>query len=160
MSEMERELRRLGFRAIAGTDEVGRGCLAGPVVAAAVILGGETTLGVRDSKLIPPHARLAVFDHIMATARSVAVAVVEPRTIDRINILEASKLAMMRAVVDLDVRPDIVVTDAVAVESLDVTQLPIIRGDSRSRLSCRRLGCRQGLPRSADGLVSWMLSRV
>lgn len=131
MSEMERELRRLGFRAIAGTDEVGRGCLAGPVVAAAVILDGEIALGVRDSKVIQPQARLAVFDHIMATARAVSVAIVEPRTIDRINILEASKLAMMRAVVQLELRPDIVVTDAVPVESLDITQVPVIQGDSR-----------------------------
>ena len=128
---MERELRRLGFRAIAGTDEVGRGCLAGPVVAAAVILDGDVALGVRDSKVIQPSARLAICDHILATARAVSVAVVEPRTIDRINILEASKLAMRRAVVQLDVRPDVVVTDAVAVESLDVTQVPVIRGDSR-----------------------------
>lgn len=131
MSEMERELRRLGFRSIAGTDEVGRGCLAGPVVAAAVILDGEIALGVRDSKLIQPPARLAVFDHIMATARAVSVAVVEPRVIDRINILQASKLAMMRAILQLDVRPDVVVTDAVPVEMLDVTQLPVIHGDSR-----------------------------
>lgn len=131
MSEMERELRRLGFREIAGTDEVGRGCLAGPVVAAAVILDGDTTLGVRDSKAIQPPARLAVFEHILATARAVSVAVVEPRVIDRINILEASKLAMMRAILQLDIRPDVVVTDAVPVEMLDVTQVPVIHGDSR-----------------------------
>lgn len=131
MSEMERELRRLGFRTIAGTDEVGRGCLAGPVVAAAVVLDGETVLGVRDSKALSPQARLSIFHNIVRVARSVSVAVVEPGTIDRINILEASKLAMKRAVVELDHRPEIVITDAVPVETLDAIQVPVIRGDSR-----------------------------
>jgi ribonuclease HII len=133
MSETERELRRFGFRLIAGTDEVGRGCLAGPVVAAAVILDGDfSVLGVKDSKVLQPAARQAVCGVILRRSLSCAVAVVEPETIDRINILRASKLAMRRAVEQLAVRPEIVVTDAIPIEELDMPQLPIISGDSRA----------------------------
>lgn len=131
MSAMERELRRLGFRMIAGTDEVGRGCLAGPVVAAAVILDDETVLGVKDSKDLRPEVRLPIFRNVLRSARSVSVSVVDAGTIDRINILEASKLAMKRAVCQLDVRPEVIVTDAVPIETLDAVQLPVIRGDAR-----------------------------
>lgn len=133
MSAIERRLRELGFRAIAGTDEVGRGCLAGPVVAACVILDSEPTLlGVNDSKLLDGIDRLSICRHILSRARAVAVGVVEPHAIDEINILRASKLAMAEAVDDLPVRPDVLLLDAVMIESLDMPQIPMIEGDRRS----------------------------
>src|SRR5437016_14147695 len=104
LSSVERRLRDFGFRAVAGTDEVGRGCLAGPVVAAAVILDSEPTLvGVNDSKLVDHDDRLDVCRLILRRARAVAVGVIEPKTIDVINILQASKRAMIAAVENLEV---------------------------------------------------------
>lgn len=133
MSAVERRLRDSGFRCIAGTDEVGRGCLAGPVVAACVVLPSDPTLfGVNDSKLIDHEDRLGVCRLVLARARAVAVGVVEPCTIDRINILRASKLAMLHAVHDLPVRPDVLLLDAVLLEDLEMPQVPLIGGDRRS----------------------------
>src|SRR4051812_27872194 len=133
MSAVERRLRDSGFRAIAGTDEVGRGCLAGPVVAACVILDPDPTLfRVNDSKLIDHDHRLAVCSHILGRARAVAIGVMEPDTIDRINILQASKLAMREAVENLPLRPDVLLLDAVLLETLDMPQVPLIEGDRRS----------------------------
>jgi ribonuclease HII len=132
MSVVERRLRDSGFRAIAGTDEVGRGCLAGPVVAACVILDADPTLfGVNDSKLIEAEDRVGICRIVLARARAVAVGVVEPCEIDRINILRASKLAMHLAVDDLEIRPDILLLDAVTLESLEMPQIPLIGGDRR-----------------------------
>ncbi len=133
MSAIERRLREFGFRAIAGTDEVGRGCLAGPVVAACVILDSEPTLlGVNDSKLLDGIDRLSICRHIIGRARAVALGVVEAHTIDEINILRASKLAMAEAVDHLPVRPDVLLLDAVTIESLEMPQIPMIKGDCRS----------------------------
>ena len=133
MSVIERRLRDSGFRAIAGTDEVGRGCLAGPVVAASVILEDDPTLfGVNDSKQVDADDRVSVCRLILRRARAVAVGVVEPHTIDRINILRASKLAMHHSVEDLGVRPDVLLLDAVTVEGLELPQIPLIEGDRRS----------------------------
>ena len=133
MSVVERRLRDFGFRCIAGTDEVGRGCLAGPVVAAAVILEPDPTLvGVNDSKLVDHDHRIAACRLVLARARAVAIGVVEATTIDRINILRASKLAMLHAVDDLSVRPDVLLLDAVTLESLEMPQIPLIQGDQRS----------------------------
>jgi ribonuclease HII len=133
MSAIERRLRDSGFRAIAGTDEVGRGCLAGPVVAACVILEPDPTLfGVNDSKLVDSVDRVTVCQLILRRARSVSIGIVEPETIDRINILRASKLAMADAVENLTVRPDILLLDAVTLEQLELPQVPLIKGDRRS----------------------------
>ncbi len=132
MSAFERRLRDFGFRAIAGTDEVGRGCLAGPVVAACVILDAEPCLfGVNDSKLLDAPDRLAACRLILSRARAVAIGVVEPETIDRVNILRASKLAMSQAVDNLPLRPDVLLLDAVLLEWLDMPQIPVIEGDRR-----------------------------
>ena len=132
MSAMERRLRDFGFRAIAGTDEVGRGCLAGPVVAACVILESEPTLfGVNDSKLVDREDRIDICRLILRRARAVAVGVIEPRTIDAINILRASKLAMIEAVENLAVRPDVLLLDAVTID-VEMPQVPLIGGDRRS----------------------------
>lgn len=132
MAVVERRLRELGFRAIAGTDEVGRGCLAGPVVAACVILPGESFPGVNDSKMLLPEERAALCRIVLSRAVAVGIGVVEPAVIDRINILQASKLAMRTAVEELDVRPDILLLDAVRIESLEMPQVPLIEGDRRS----------------------------
>ena len=133
MSVVERRLRDFGFRAIAGTDEVGRGCLAGPVVAACVILEPDPTLvGINDSKIVDHDHRSAACKLVLSRARAVSIGVVEPRTIDRINILRASKLAMLQAVDDLCVRPDVLLLDAVTIESLEMPQIPLIEGDRRS----------------------------
>lgn len=133
MSALERDLRADGFRAVAGTDEVGRGCLAGPVVAAAVILRHEAVLPrLDDSKRLSNIDLQSVCRRILTSARSVAVGVVDPPTIDRINILEASKLAMRHAVESLSIRPDALLLDAVYLESLIVPQLSIVKGDARS----------------------------
>jgi ribonuclease HII len=134
MSVIERRLRDFGFRCIAGTDEVGRGCLAGPVVAACVILDCEPTLfGVKDSKMILEcDNRVSVCRLILRRARAVAIGVVEPQTIDRINILRASKLAMLDALESLPLRPDVLLLDAVTIESLEMPQIPLIEGDKRS----------------------------
>src|SRR5712692_6225282 len=132
MSAVERRLRDFGFRAIAGTDEVGRGCLAGPVVAACVILDTEPTLfGVNDSKKIDREDRIDVCRLILRRARAVAVGVIEPQTIDAINILQASKLAMIEAVENLAIRPDVLLLDAVTID-MDLPQVPLIGGDRRS----------------------------
>jgi ribonuclease HII len=133
MSAVERRLRDFGFRAIAGTDEVGRGCLAGPVVAACVILDPDPTLfGVNDSKQVDHDDRVSICRLILRRARAVAVGVIEPQEIDRINILRASKLAMAEAVANLPVRPDVLLLDAVTVETLEMPQVPLIGGDRRS----------------------------
>ncbi|MHB0969117.1 MAG: ribonuclease HII [Thermoanaerobaculia bacterium] len=133
MSEVERRLRDFGFRAIAGTDEVGRGCLAGPVVAACVVLDREPALpGVDDSKLLDENERARICRTILAHARAAAIGVIDAATIDRINILQASKRAMHAAVETLGVRPDVLLVDAVVVETLDMPQLALIHGDRRS----------------------------
>jgi ribonuclease HII len=133
LSAVERRLRDFGFRAIAGTDEVGRGCLAGPVVAACVILDEDPTLfGVNDSKQVCAEDRLSVCNLILRRARAVAIGVVEAWTIDRINILRASKLAMAEAVANLPVRPDVLLLDAITVDEVDMPQVPLIKGDARS----------------------------
>ncbi len=132
MSVVERSLREQGFRAIAGTDEVGRGCLAGPVVAAAVILPGDVLPGVNDSKLIAAPERCRLASIVMREALAVGIGVVEAEVIDRINILRASKVAMRIAVENLQCRPDVLLVDAIVVESLHIPQVPLIEGDRRS----------------------------
>ncbi|HVT03234.1 MAG TPA: ribonuclease HII [Thermoanaerobaculia bacterium] len=133
MSAVERELRDFGFRCIAGTDEVGRGSLAGPVVAAAVILNGDCSiLGVDDSKQLDHAHRLALCQSILRCAHAVSFGVVEPHTIDRVNILVASKMAMRQAVETLVPRPEVLLIDAMCVDNLVVSQVPLIHGDRRS----------------------------
>ena len=134
MSVIERRLREFGFRCVAGTDEVGRGCLAGPVVAACVVLDCDPTLfGVKDSKMIvESDDRVTVCRRILRSARAVSIGVMEPKTIDRINILQASKLAMSDALENLTLRPDVLLLDAVTIEWLEMPQVPLIEGDKRS----------------------------
>jgi ribonuclease HII len=127
----ERELREAGFRHIAGLDEVGRGSLAGPVVAAAVILPEHHRIpGLRDSKVLSRARREALYDRILDRAEAVGVGCVEVEVIDRINILQATKLAMTEAVRRLAQQPDHLVIDALSLRDVDLPQRPIIDGDA------------------------------
>ncbi len=129
----ERELRLAGFRRVAGLDEVGRGCLAGPVVAAAVVLPERPRLkGLRDSKVLPRARREALYELILDRADAVGVGCVEVETIDRINILQATKLAMRQALERLPLAPDHLLIDALRLPLVEIPQRPIIDGDAIS----------------------------
>ena len=133
MLKYERELWASGCRYIAGVDEVGRGPLAGPVVTAAAILPEDfDLLGVNDSKKLTPKKRDELFDRIKDAAVCWAIGRREPGRIDEINILNATKEAMLDAVNGLSVRPDHVLIDAVKLPSLDIPQTSIIHGDALS----------------------------
>jgi ribonuclease HII len=126
-------LRNEGFVTLAGIDEAGRGPIAGPVVAAAVILPENLRIeGLRDSKKVPEKERASLFREILPLALHIGVGVVDNGEIDRLNILRATKLAMLRAVEDLAVLPDLLVIDAVALPSLSVKQISLIRAESIS----------------------------
>ncbi len=129
---VENALRRYGFVRIAGTDEVGRGCLAGPVMAGAVILNPAVHIpGLRDSKLLAPAEREQLFGLITDRVLAWAVASVEPDEIDRINIHRASLRAMREAVMALTPLPDLVLVDAFRIPDLWMAQRGIVRGDVR-----------------------------
>jgi ribonuclease HII len=132
MLEFERMWLDRGYRLIAGIDEAGRGPLAGPVVAAAVILPhGRRIPGVRDSKVVPAPKRIRVFDAIINGALDLAVGIVSAEIIDRINILEASRLASYIAVKRLRLQPEVVLTDALVLKRLPMPHMAIIHGDAR-----------------------------
>jgi ribonuclease HII len=132
MRTLENALRRAGFCHVAGVDEVGRGCLAGPVVAAAVVLHPDRHIaGVCDSKLVPAAERERLFERIIRHAVAWAVGSADPREIDRINIHQASLTAMRRAVLALAPLPDIVLVDAFRVPELPMAQRGIRHGDRR-----------------------------
>lgn len=129
----ERELRLAGYRRVAGIDEVGRGCLAGPVVAAAVVLPERPRLkGLRDSKVLPRARREALYELILDRAEAVGVGCVEVDTIDRINILQATKLAMRQAIERLPLSPDHLLIDALRLPVVPLPQRAIINGDAIS----------------------------
>ena len=130
---LEEMLARCGFALIAGVDEVGRGSLAGPVVAAAVIVDGRCLVpGVDDSKCLSAPERERTAELIRASAVATAVAQVPPDVIDRVNILEATRLAMRQALTALRPAPDCAVIDAVRLAGFPFPCLPVIRGDSVS----------------------------
>jgi len=122
-----------GRRCVAGVDEVGRGALFGPVVAAAVVLGSSCRIaGIDDSKRLSPAARAALEEKIRAGAVAWSVAAVDAARIDRINIYQASRQAMRDAVLGLDPRPDLVLVDAMRLDlPWEVEQRAIIHGDAR-----------------------------
>jgi len=129
---LENSLRRVGFVHVAGVDEVGRGCLAGPVVAAAVLLHPDRHIpGVCDSKLVPSVKREQLYERIVRGAVAWAVAAADPAEIDRINIHQASLRAMQRAVLALVPLPDIVLVDAFRVPELPMAQRGVLHGDRR-----------------------------
>ncbi|MBI2684913.1 MAG: ribonuclease HII [Acidobacteria bacterium] len=129
----EREARIGGFKAIAGVDEAGRGCLLGPVYAAAVILHPDRPIrGLNDSKVLDPEIREELAIRIRERAVAFAVAAATVLEIDRINILQASRLAMRRAVEALQPAADYLLVDATTID-LPVAQRAIIHGDGLSR---------------------------
>lgn len=130
----EARARANGFFAPAGVDEAGRGPLAGPVVAAAVILPeGYDHPAIRDSKALSPKARERAFSIIVADAVAFAIAEASPQEIDTINILQASLLAMRRAVERLSVVPDFLYVDGTFPVPFDLPQQPLVKGDARCR---------------------------
>jgi len=129
---VENALRRLGFDRVAGVDEVGRGCLAGPVVAAAVVLDPAAHVsGLADSKLVPAEERDTLAALIMLHAAAWAVAVVDAGEIDRLNIHRASLQAMRLAVDALAPLPDAVLVDGFRIPDLAIPQRGIVKGDRR-----------------------------
>ncbi len=122
-----------GFRVIAGIDEAGRGPLAGPVVAAAVILPPHIRIkGLRDSKKVPEKERTLLFWEVLVSASAIGIGIVDNLEIDRINILNATKSAMKQAVEDLAWSPDALLVDAVTIPAITLRQFPIIKGDAKS----------------------------
>ena len=129
----EKEAAQKGCKEIAGIDEAGRGPLAGPVVSAAVILPIAFHVpGVTDSKKLSPKKRERLFDEIYAHAISVGIGIVDPVEIDRINILQASLLAMAIAVENLAPQPDHLLIDGTFPIPSDLPQQPIQKGDALS----------------------------
>ncbi len=128
----ERRAAALGFRRVAGLDEVGRGCLAGPVVAAAVILRGRSRLpGLRDSKRLGAPARERWAERIRRAAALWALGEASAGEVDALNILEATRLAMERALRALAVEPDLLLIDALSLPAVAAPQWPLVRGDER-----------------------------
>ena len=128
---LERNLRARGYAFIAGADEVGRGSLFGAVVAGAVILSPDAPIrGLNDSKQIDPERREVLAERIRERALAWSVAAVDAATIDRINIYQASRLAMKTAVEQLNPAADFVLVDAVPLD-VPVPQQPLIKGDER-----------------------------
>jgi len=131
MREFEEKYDNYSY--ICGIDEAGRGPLAGPVVAGAVILPkGKRILYVNDSKKLSEKKRNELFDVIKEEALSYGIGIVSPEKIDEINILQATYEAMRQAVSQLSVPPDILLNDAVTIPGIDVRQIPIIKGDAKS----------------------------
>ncbi len=139
-AELERTERMLSYEKqyssysyICGIDEVGRGPLAGPVVAGAVILQkDEKILYLNDSKQLSAAKRDELYDMIMEKAVAVSTYFVDHKRIDEINILQATYEAMRGAIMNLKVKPDILLNDAVTIPGIDIKQVPIIKGDASS----------------------------
>ena len=122
-----------GYGAVCGIDEVGRGPLAGPVVAGAVILPKDCDiLYINDSKKLSEKKREELYEVIMEKAVAVGIGMVGPGRIDEINILQATYEAMREAIGKLSVKPDILLNDAVTIPLVEIPQVPIIKGDAKS----------------------------
>lgn len=131
MMEYERKYSHVGY--ICGIDEVGRGPLAGPVVAGAVILPEDCDLlWINDSKQLSEKKREELYDKIMEKAVAVGIGYASPARIDEINILQATYEAMREAISQLSVRPQILLNDAVTIPQVEIPQVPIIKGDAKS----------------------------
>ena len=129
----ERKLNKEGYKLIGGVDEVGRGPLVGPVVAACVILPVDYKLeGLTDSKKLSEKKREEYYDIIMRDAIAVGVGEISAKKIDEVNIYEASKLAMLEAIKSLKVKPDYLLIDAMKLD-IDIKQTSIIKGDFLSQ---------------------------
>ena len=132
MLSYEKELYKQGLTLIAGVDEVGRGPLAGPVVAAAVMLPQNCKIqGLNDSKKIPKKKHLEIFQAVQDQALSIGIGIMDNHVIDKVNIYEATKLAMKEAVSQLEPQPEHLLIDAMKLE-LPISQTSIIKGDANS----------------------------
>ncbi len=131
---LENQLKVNGFKEVAGVDEAGRGPLAGPVVAACVVLPTDFILpGVNDSKKLTPKRRERLFEQIMERVQEVGIGIVGERTIDRENILNASLKAMWKAIDKLKNPPQFVLVDGnQKIPNLSFPQIPVVKGDSKS----------------------------
>ena len=128
----ERELYINNIMLIAGVDEVGRGPLAGPVVAAAVILPENCKIaGLNDSKQIPKSQHQKIYDEVMARALAVSIGYMDHHVIDQVNIYEATKLAMLAAIEQLAIKPQHLLIDAMQLQ-VDIPQTSLIKGDAKS----------------------------
>ncbi|WP_271629817.1 ribonuclease HII [Caldicellulosiruptor sp. DIB 104C] len=131
--ELEESLLKEGYRFICGVDEAGRGPLAGPVFAAAVIMDRKRIIeGVRDSKKLSPQKREKLFEEILKESITYSVAMVDNKTIDEININNATFLAMKNAIEALDLVPDVVLVDGYEIPDLNLPQKALIKGDRKS----------------------------
>lgn len=132
MLAYEKELYTQGIQLIAGVDEVGRGPLAGPVVAAAVILPENCKIpGLNDSKKIPKSKHKEIYEAVLQNAIAIGIGVKDNQVIDQVNIYEATKLAMMEAIGQLDPQPQHLLIDAMKLD-LPISQTSIIKGDANS----------------------------
>ncbi|MCX7817004.1 MAG: ribonuclease HII [Syntrophales bacterium] len=132
MNDIERELCSLGYRFVAGVDEVGRGPLAGPVVAAAVIFPPYyVNPSIKDSKALTPMKREQIYWQIMNDAESVGWGIVESHVVDEVNIWNATVLAMKKALSALSISPDYVLVDGNRGFLSDIPQCAIVKGDNR-----------------------------
>ncbi len=125
-----------GYNVIAGADEVGRGALAGPIVAAAVVFNRGSLMieGLNDSKKVSKVKRLKIFRKIIKSCRCWSIATVSPRVIDRITLGKANKLVMKKAIYKLKIKPEIVITDALDIDlnKFNLQVIPLINGDELS----------------------------
>ena len=129
----EKDLYSKGYELICGTDEAGRGPLVGPVVAGAVILPKNYHLeGLTDSKKLSEKKREKFFEIIKKDALAYGIGIVDAKKIDEINIYEASRLAMKKAISNMQIKPDYILTDAMPILDMDVPVKPIIHGDGLS----------------------------
>lgn len=130
---IENEYREKGFNIICGVDEAGRGPLAGPVYAAAVILPSDCVIeGLNDSKKLTEKKREALFDEIKEKALAYGIASADEKEIDEINILNATFLAMKRAINSLSVKPDLALIDGNQKPHTDIEEVTVIKGDAKS----------------------------
>ena len=128
----EKELMKNGIKLIGGVDEVGRGPLVGPVVAACVILPDKFELdGLTDSKKLSEKKREIFYDKIIKQALSIGIGIIDEKKIDEVNIYEATKLAMKKAIANCDLKPEHILIDAMPLE-LDIPTTSIIKGDLKS----------------------------
>lgn len=133
MLEIEDELYEKGYKIICGVDEAGRGPLCGPVVAAAVILKPDDMIeGVNDSKKLSPKKREVLYDVIMEKALAVGIGIKDVDVIEKVNILNATKLAMKEAIQNLKIKPEYVLIDGNQMIDIDIEAQTVISGDAKS----------------------------
>lgn len=154
LSRYEQELHQAGVRYICGLDEVGRGPVAGPVVAAAVILPeGFLPAGADDSKKLTEKKRTYLEKEIKRNALAWSISIISPAILDDINIYQATKRAMIMAVESLSIAPEHLMIDAMRLPTLDIPQTPLIKGDSLSiSIACASILAKVERDRLMDGM--------